>query len=219
MPPRKAKDIAALLLERHGRTWCEELGIDIARDTPSPLFRWLCASLLFSARIDAGIATAAVKALADAGWTTPRKMADATWEARTRVLNEAGYARYDESTSRRLGAMAERVLDRYGGDLRRLREEAKRDPEAESALVQAFDGIGPVGADIFCREAQAAWDELHPYADRKALGAAERLHLGRSAADLAKLVGRADLPRLVAALVRAALADDLDAIAEEAAGG
>lgn len=219
MASRRNKDIAALLLSRHGCTWCEDLGIDIARNTPSPLFRWLCASLLFSARIGAGTAASAVKALAEAGWTTPEKMAAATWEERTRVLNRSGYARYDESTSRRLGAMAERILERYGGDLRRLRDEAERDPAAESKLLQAFDGIGPVGAAIFCREAQLAWDELYPFADRKALEAAGRLGLGRTAGDLAALVDRPDLPRLVAALVRASLADDLDALAEEAAGG
>lgn len=51
-------------------------------------------------------------------------MAEATWRQRTDVLNRAGYARYDESTSRMLGDTAQLLLDRYRGDLRKLREEA-----------------------------------------------------------------------------------------------
>jgi hypothetical protein len=39
----------------------------------------------------------------------------------------------------------------------------------ECKLLKEFKGIGDVGANIFCREAQIAWDELYPFADRKAL--------------------------------------------------
>jgi hypothetical protein len=72
------KEIAEALLGRHGRTFSQELGIPVERNTPSPLFRLLCASLLFSTRISAQIAVEAAKALADRGWTTPQKMADST---------------------------------------------------------------------------------------------------------------------------------------------
>jgi hypothetical protein len=40
------------LLERHGRTYSEDLGIRLEANTPSALFCWLCAALLFSARIN-----------------------------------------------------------------------------------------------------------------------------------------------------------------------
>ena len=62
------------------------------------------------------------------GWTTARKMAASTWEERTRVLNHAGYARYDEKTSRRLAETSNLLLKCYNGDLRKLREAAERDP-------------------------------------------------------------------------------------------
>jgi hypothetical protein len=45
--------VVQALLDSHGRTYCEELGIAIERNTPTALFCWLCASLLFSARISA----------------------------------------------------------------------------------------------------------------------------------------------------------------------
>ena len=47
-----------------------------------------------------------------------------------------------------------------------------------------------------------AWDELRPFADQRALRAAESRRLGSTAQELEELVGPKALPRLVAALVR-----------------
>ncbi len=69
-----------------------------------------------------------------------------------------------------------------------------------------------MGVDIFFREAQVGWEELFPFADRRALDAAGRLKLGRDPEALAKLAGERDFPRLVAALVRTELEDDYGAI-------
>ncbi len=208
----REKDIVTALLGRHGISFSGELGIDLTRNTPSPLFRWLCAAILMSARISSDNAMRGAKALAEAGWTTAEHMADSSREDRVKVLNENGYARYDESTARMLGDDAGTLLDRYGGDLRRLREAAERDPGKERKLLKEFKGIGDVGSDIFCREAQAAWDELHPFADKKALGSAEKLGLPESAERLSKLVTRQDFPRLLSALVRCDLARDHDEV-------
>jgi hypothetical protein len=127
----EAKQIVAALLAMHGRTYCDELAINIARYTPSVLFRWLCPTLLFSARINASVAIAAAA----------RKMAASTWEERTHVLNAAGHARYHESTSAKLGEASALLLDRC--DLRRLRERAGRDAEEEHRLIQEFKRIRP----------------------------------------------------------------------------
>jgi endonuclease III len=208
--------IVEALLDRHGRSFCADLGIAIERNTPSPLFRWLCASILFSARISSDLAARAARALGEHGLTTPQRMADATWAERTRILNKAGYARYDESTSRMLGDTAALLIERYRGDLRRLRARAGHDPMAERRLLQEFKGIGETGADIFCREVQGVWPELYPFADRKALAAAQKLGLGDDAGDLARLVDQRDFPRLVAALIRTSLAVDYDSIIEQA---
>jgi hypothetical protein len=201
-----------VLLERHGQTLADDLSIDVAKGTPSPLFRLLIASILASARIGHRIAVDAARALTDHGWTTAQKMADATWAQRVRVLNRAGYARYDERTSRMLGDTCALLLERYRGDLRRLREAAERHPDRERALLKEFKGIGDVGVDIFFREVQVAWQELHPFADRRALDTAKQLGLGADPEALARLTGGDPrrFARLAAALVRAALEDDLD---------
>jgi endonuclease III len=215
---KPSKDrIVAALLERHGRTYAAELGLDLAQGTPSALYRWLCAATLLSARIGAGIAIAAARALAAQGWTTAAKMAAASWEDRTRTLNRAGYARYDESTARMLGETASMLQRKYRGDLRQLRAAAGHAPERERALLEECKGIGEVGADIFCREAQLAWDELYPFADRRALEAARRLGLEDDATGLARHVSRNEFPRLVAALVRTSLAKDGEDVLEAAA--
>ena len=210
------KEIAVALLERHGRTFARELGIPIEKNTPSPLFMLLYASLLSSTRISAKIAVQATGALADKGWTTPEKVAESTWEQRAKTLNEAGYARCDEHTSMMLGAMAQLLLDRYEGDLRKLREEDDREPERERRLLKEFNGIGDVGADIFVREAQVAWEELFPFADRRALEGAKELGFEDDAEVLLRLVGDRNFPRLVPALVRVKLEGDQDEVREEA---
>jgi hypothetical protein len=68
-PP--ADSIVEALLERHRQTYAQELGIDVAKGTPSALFRLLVASILFSARIGAGQAVKAARALTDEAGQPP----------------------------------------------------------------------------------------------------------------------------------------------------
>lgn len=63
--------LAAALPDRHGTTFAGELGIHLAANTPSALFRWLCASPLMSVRISSENAMRAAKAFSDAGRTQP----------------------------------------------------------------------------------------------------------------------------------------------------
>ncbi|QUG99532.1 endonuclease [Saccharopolyspora erythraea] len=194
------------LLDQAGTTYAEEAGIKL-EDKPSPLYRLLVLSVLLSTRIKAGIAVSAARELAEFG--TPRKMRDATWQQRVDALGRGHYVRYDESTATALGDGAEHLLDRCQGDLRKLRDEAEDDIKALKSKLQEVKGLGPVGAEIFCREAQAVWPELRPYFDKKALSGAEKVGLPKDAKRLAELVGEDDLARLAAALVRATLEKDV----------
>ncbi|WP_226577769.1 hypothetical protein [Acuticoccus sediminis] len=193
---------ARTLMADEGRTFCEELSIPLARGTPSPLFRWLTACILSASPIRHDQAARAARALADAGLTTARKMADATWETRRKILNENGYARFDERTASILGDAAQLIVDEYGGDLRRLREAAGHDPKDERARLKSVKGVGDTAVDIFFREVQAIWDELYPFADDLALEAAKRHRMGRDAKALAETVPRKSFPHLVVALAR-----------------
>ncbi|UUU29162.1 endonuclease [Streptomyces sp. CA-210063] len=204
--------VVRALLDRQRRAYTAQAGIRL-RNTPAPLYQTLVLATLLSARIQADIAVAAAKALFDAGMRTPRSMADASWQQRVDALGEGGYRRYDERTSTMLGKGAELVLERYDGDLRRLREEA--DPK--KALLD-IPGIGPTGADIFLRDVQGVWPEFAPYIDRKALDGARRLGLPASPEKLSGLVPDREMPRLADGLVHAALdkplADEVRAAAK-----
>ncbi|MFL6114730.1 MAG: endonuclease [Catenulispora sp.] len=195
---------AGRLLAESGETYAREAGIRLA-DKPSPLYQLLVLSTLFSTRISASIAVRAAREVFRAGWRTPRKMADASWDDIVAALGRAHYRRYDESTATALGAGADLLLDRWHGDLRRLRGEAGGDPGRIRQLLQDFPRIGPVGADIFCREAQGVWEELRPAFDQRALDGAQKNHLPPVPGRLAALVEPDELPRLAAALVRSTL--------------
>ncbi|MFD7437783.1 endonuclease [Streptomyces sp. NPDC059861] len=192
------------LLNAHGRTYAEEAGIRL-RDTPQPLYRLQVLSLLLSARIRASVAVATAQALHEAGLRDPRRMAGASWQDRVDALGRGGYRRYDERTATQLGDGAELLTERWGGDLRRMREEAGGEVPELRRLLQEIPGLGPAGADIFLREAQRVWPEAAPYLDAKALSGAERLGLPKDPGRLVKLAGDAEPAVLAAALVRAAL--------------
>lgn len=206
--------VVRALLNRQRRTYTAQAGIRL-RNTPAPLYQTLVLAILLSARIKADIAVAAARALFDAGMRDPRSMADASWQQRVDALGHGGYRRYDERTSTLLGRGAELLLERYGGDLRRLRDE----PDPKKALLD-IPGIGPTGADIFLRDVQGVWPEFAPYIDRKALDGARRLGLPASPEKLGGLVQGREMPRLADGLVHAALdkplADEVLAAAKAA---
>ena len=199
-----ARDRVAKLLEDSGQTYAHEAGIRLA-DTPSPLYQLLVLTTLLSVPISTSMAVAAAREIYAAGWRTPAAVAAASWQSVVDALGRAHYRRYDESTATALGDGANLLMERWHGDLRRLREEAGGDPGRVRELLREFRRIGPVGAEIFCREAQGVWPLLRPSFDRRALDGAARLRLPRDPARLAALVEPRDLPRLAAALVRATL--------------
>ncbi|MFJ8591548.1 endonuclease [Streptomyces sp. NPDC093598] len=196
------------LIGAHGRTYAEEAGIGL-KGTPQPLYRLLVLSHLLSARIRGSIALATARALHEAGLRDPRRMAEATWQQRVDALGRGGYRRYDERTATQLGDGAELLTERWGGDLRRLRQEADGKVSELHRLLQEFPGMGPAGAGIFLREAQGVWPEAAPYLDAKALQGAERLNLPQDPERLTELAGDTDPAVLAAALVRAAVGKEV----------
>jgi hypothetical protein len=83
------------------------------------------------------------------------------------------------------------------------------DPKRIREALTGFPRLGPVEADIFCREAQDVWPELRPAIDGKALDGARRVGLPTDPEELARLAPGSELAPLVAALVRVALEKSL----------
>lgn len=196
------------LLADHGTTYAEQAGIRL-RDRPSPLYRLLVLTVLLSARISSGLGVAAARELSRSGLRTAAGMAAATWQQRVDALGRAGYRRFDERTATMLGDGAGTVVERWGGDLRRMRTQADGDVGELRTLLQELPGIGPLGSAVFCREVQGVWPEISPFADDRAASGARAMGLPVTGAALARLVPADDLPRLVAACVRASLDDDV----------
>jgi endonuclease III len=215
----KDEALIGALLKRFGRTYAEDAGIRLA-DQPAPLYQLLVLATLISARISADIAVAAARELFAAGYRTPRAMLAASWQDRVDALGRGHYKRYDERTATMLGDGAALVIERWHGDLRRLRDEAGGDPGRIAALLQEFPGIGPAGASIFLREVQAVWPSVAPYVDDRVRAGARELGLPGDPEALAQRAGSArDLARLAAALVRVTLSKTAADEVKQAAAG
>ncbi|MFC0006659.1 HhH-GDP family DNA glycosylase [Micromonospora siamensis] len=187
-----------------GRGFAEQYGFRVTNN-PSSLFQLLCLSVLLARRGDHRRAVEAAAALRDAGWDSAARLARSLQADRVRVLRDHGQRGDVDALADRLGDLARTVVDRYRGDLRRLRAVAHHDPAAERRLLTELPGVDAEVVDLFLREAQALWREVAPVADRHALAAARRLGLGRSADDLAGLAGSGESERLawlVGALAR-----------------
>lgn len=197
----RSQDVARRLVESDGRTVAEEAGIRLT-DEPSPLYRLLVLTVLLSKPISSELAVAAARELTRAGLTTPQAMRAATWQQRVDALGRGHYRRFDESSATILDDGAALLLERWSGDLRRLRDEADGDVERIAGLLQEIPGIGPAGADIFLREVQAVWPVVRPHLDDTVLDAARDRGLPHTVAGLAATVAPDDLARLGAALVR-----------------
>lgn len=175
----------------HYPPYSEELGIDLTM--PEGRFKWLLASILYGARISAGIATRTYRELEAAGLVHPDDIASAGWDQLVSALDRGGYARYDFSTaSYILGAV--RDLSAKYGSLEELYHSSTGPKDLENKL-QEFKGVGPVTTQIFLRELRGIWEVGSSVSD-KAKQAAKELDI-----DLGQYQGR-NLARIESALVR-----------------
>lgn len=201
------QQVIKALLDRYGRSYAADAGIRLA-DKPSPLYQLLVLAMLLSARISADVAIGAARELFAAGYRSPETMRAASWQDRVDALGRGRYRRYDERTATMLGDGAALLIDRWHGDLRRLRAEAAGDGGEIASLLTSFAGIGPAGASIFLREVQGIWPEAAPYVDAMMTRGARKIGLPDQPAKLGEILSASDEPAaLAAALVRVALSD------------
>lgn len=153
------RDIKAL---EKTELYSEELGIDLASRNDGELFKWFLASLLMGARITETIAKHTYRALERHGVLTPEKILEKGMGFLVHtVMAEGGYVRYDGRKSSQLLTDCKTLLERYGGSLNRLHDEAEDGKELEARLL-AFYGAGPVTVNIFLRELRPFWRKADP---------------------------------------------------------
>ena len=190
-----------------GRGFADQHGFRVTNN-PASLFQVLYLSILLRRPGDPRRAAQAAGALRDRGWDSAARMARSLHETRAAVLRSCGRRDADELATT-LGDLALLVVQRYRGDLRRLRAAAQYDSTRERDQLKRLPGVDDEVVDLFFREVQALWREVPPCADRRALSAARKLGLGRTADELATLAGSRESEKL-AWLVGALAMVDLD---------
>jgi hypothetical protein len=202
------------LVGRTGRGFAEAWGFGVTNNGAT-LFQLLYLSILMRGRGDYQRAVRTAQALRDRGWDSPARMAASDHEERFRLIRETGHWRNARELATTFGDLAQTIVDKYRGDLRRLRTQARNDPARERALLTELPGVDDAAVDLFFRDVQAAWREVAPFADARALTAARKLGLGRSASELSALAGGEGSEKvawLVGALARVDLDNSYDEI-------
>lgn len=198
-PPTSLSEKVNKLIDTYGASLpLHDAGLLPAPTEPSSatVLAHLFNALLSSSRISHDIAARSVRLLVQAGYHDLATLKASTWQQRTEVLTEGGYAHYREKTATELGELAALIEDKYGGDASGLLpgDDVSSGRAAQVGVLKRrlkeIKGLGDVGADIFVAEIQEVWPRLAPVLDRRSLKTAEEVGLGKDVEGLFECVGR-----------------------------
>jgi len=145
------------LLERYGKLFSQELGIDVKREP----FKWFLASILFGARISTTIAKRTYMAYDEGGLTSAQKIAASNRGTLIDLHGRGGYVRYDGITADYIMGVSKRLLEKYDGNIEKL-DGISQNPRDLERRLQEFRGVGPVTTKIFLRELRGLWKNADP---------------------------------------------------------
>lgn len=129
-----------------------DLGIDVSDPGGHGLYKWLLASFLIGKRIRSSVAVEAYRNLVDRhGLDSPEKLARCSHRDIVRLLGQAGYARYDESTATRLHELGVGLAAELEFRTNAVDSGSMKPAEFDQWLL-SFKGIGPKTLEIFKRE-------------------------------------------------------------------
>lgn len=182
------------------QTFCEECGISLGKDSKNGIFQLIILSNLLSNRISHVLAIMAMQALLRHGMISALSVSEIPREKLVKILNENGYARYDEKTATYLQHDAWVILTMFKGDPNNVIKAAQRSAANLKELLETFKGIGSVGAEIFMCEAQIRYKWLYPCTTPKAVRVAKTINMGLE--KLKNELSPLQLARLMATLAR-----------------
>jgi endonuclease III len=168
---------ASRLVQAVGGRFSAELGICVSSDDSSELFKWLLAATLFGARISENLAKRTYREFAREKLLSPKSLLRRGWDGVVEVLDRGGYARYDFKTATKLLELSTALLDRYGGDLKKLHASATDCVDLAQKIKGLAKGIGDVTANIFLRELRGVWQKAEPPLSEPVLAAVRHLRL------------------------------------------
>ncbi|KUI66441.1 hypothetical protein VM1G_02177 [Cytospora mali] len=178
------------LIDKHGSLPLSHTALESpSSPAPETLLALLLNAMLSSARISHELAARTAEEVIKAGYHRLETLRASTWEERTGVLTEGGYARYREKTATALGDLAELLESEYDGDLNNLRKSAHDSPTKIRAALKEIKQLGDVGIDIFFDTAQGVWPCLAPFIDPRSKKTADAIGIGSDEGVLWKEVG------------------------------
>ena len=137
--------------------------------------------MLFAKRISADVAKETFLYFEQEELTSPDAILEAGWDQLVQVLDSGGYTRYDFSTATFLLGIAKTLKEKYG-DLARLNEESSSPADLENRLKE-FNGVGPVGINIFLKELRGVWKNAKPKPSPIAVALAHKIGLSAKAVE------------------------------------
>ncbi|WP_309492586.1 hypothetical protein [Candidatus Hecatella orcuttiae] len=167
------------LIRNYGKTYAEELGINLKAAEESEVFKWFLASVLFGAPIAETSAKKTFRQFERSHLTAPEKILKAGWNRLVALLDEGGYTRYDFKTATKLLEAAENLKKNYGGSLNRLHDKAADSRDLAVKLQGLAKGIGPTTVNIFLREMMSLWKKAYAPLQPAEIAAAQALGLTR----------------------------------------
>ena len=129
--------------------------------------RWFIAATLFGTRISAAVAERTFRVLSDAGLARIGQARHIPQDDFIALLDEGGYARYDERTATRLRALSDMISERYDGRAAVIGRRFTTYPTLRAAL-DVLPGWGPVTIQLFLRELRGVWPGAQPPLDQRA---------------------------------------------------
>ncbi|OAA54552.1 hypothetical protein SPI_08798 [Niveomyces insectorum RCEF 264] len=139
-------------------------------------------ALLSSARVSHEIAIKALACLLDEHYQDLETLRQASWDRKTQVLTQGGYARYRERAANFFDELVELLEDKYGGDPAKILPDGQKGDAARKTLtarLQEIKGLGPVATDIFIGSIQNVVPTVAPFLDARSRKTAAQIGLGQ----------------------------------------
>lgn len=163
------------LVEKLGTRYSEILGINLKTRREEEIFKWFFASILFGAPITETSVIKTYKCFEKHGVLTPNKILKIGWDGLVRILDEGSYTRYDFKTADKLLEVMRNLIEKHGGELTTIYEEAHDHADLEEKLKSLGKGVGDVTVSIFLRELRDVWEKAKPKPTSLVVMAAENL--------------------------------------------
>lgn len=129
-----------------------EFDLDVM-SSDDDMFRWFLLCFLFGKPIQSGVAVRTWELLMQRKLDTPWAILQTPHRKLVSLLDEGGYARYDETTARSLHTCMKQLVDSYDGSLILMYESSETEDEFSKRLQELY-GVGPKIAEIFMRETE-----------------------------------------------------------------